>query len=121
MVVRLIGKIDGKEMILERAEGDWWEVTVPPPKSGTYIADFTAYDDAGNVAYCTKILVTFRPEDLCLRLEPCPHGAGTEGPAWTVSACAGRYVSRMLPGDFLGMVKTSGYYAELVRRAACRK
>ena len=50
MVIRLVGNIDGKEIVLERVEGDWWEIAIPPPKSGTYIADFTAYVDAGNVA-----------------------------------------------------------------------
>ena len=29
MVVKVSGKIDGKEVIFERAEGDRWNVTVP--------------------------------------------------------------------------------------------
>lgn len=103
MVIRLVGNIDGKEIVLEWVEGDWWEIAIPPPKSGTYIADFTAYDDAGNVAYCTKILVTFHLEDLCLRLEPYPYDAKAERPVWETK------------------VLTSYYYAELVRRAECRR
>lgn len=36
MVVKVSGKIDGKEVIFERAEGDRWNVTVPYDLDGMY-------------------------------------------------------------------------------------
>lgn len=29
MVTKVIGKVDGKEVVFERAEGDLWNTTVP--------------------------------------------------------------------------------------------
>ena len=63
MVVKVSGKIDGKEVIFERAEGDRWNVTVPYDLDGMYVVELTAENDAGNIAYCTKILLIVDPED----------------------------------------------------------
>ena len=59
MVTKVIGKVDGKEVVFERAEGDLWNTTVPLDLDGMYVVEVTAYDDAENVAFCTKILSTF--------------------------------------------------------------
>ena len=56
MVTKVIGKVDGKEVVFEHAEGDLWNITVPLDLDGIYVVEVTAYDDAGNVAFCTKIL-----------------------------------------------------------------
>ena len=70
MVVKVSGKIDGKEVIFERAEGDRWNVTVPYDLDGMYVVELTAENDAGNIAYCTKILLIVDPATLCVRLVP---------------------------------------------------
>ena len=67
MVVKVSGKIDGKEVIFERAEGDRWNVTVPYDLDGMYVGELTAENDAGNIAYCTKILLIVDPATLCVR------------------------------------------------------
>ena len=51
MITKVIGKVDGKEVIFERAEGDLWNTTVPLDLDGMYVVEVTAYDDAENVAY----------------------------------------------------------------------
>ena len=53
MVVKVSGKIDGKEVIFERDEGDRWNATVPYDLDGMYVVELTAENDAVNIAYCT--------------------------------------------------------------------
>ena len=43
MVVKVSGKIDGKEVIFERAEGDRWNVTVPYDLDGMYSGHGSEY------------------------------------------------------------------------------
>ena len=70
MVVKVSGKIDGKEVIFERDEGDRWNATVPYDLDGMYVVELTAENDAGNIAYCTKMLLIVDPAPLCVRLVP---------------------------------------------------
>ena len=70
MVVKVSGKIDGKEVIFERAEGDRWNAMVPYDLDGMYVVELTAENDAGNIAYCTKMLLIVDPATLCVRLVP---------------------------------------------------
>ena len=70
MVVKVSGKIDGKEVIFERDEGDRWNATVPYDLDGMYVVELTAENDAGNIAYCTKMLLIVDPATLCVRLVP---------------------------------------------------
>lgn len=69
-VVKVSGKIDGKEVIFERDEGDRWNATVPYDLDGMYVVELTAENDAGNIAYCTKMLLIVDPATLCVRLVP---------------------------------------------------
>ena len=70
MVVKLEGKVDGSVIIFEREEGDVWKATIPPRASGIYIVELTATDDAGNVAYCAKYIITIDVSALTVRIEP---------------------------------------------------
>ena len=54
MVVKVSGKIDGKEVIFERAEGDRSNVKVPYELDGMYVVELTAENDAVNIAYCIR-------------------------------------------------------------------
>lgn len=51
MVVRVEGKVDGKDVIFIKQEGDEWETIIPTDVDGTYIVEVTAYDDAGNIGF----------------------------------------------------------------------
>ena len=37
MVTKVIGKVDGKEVVFERAEGDLWNTTVPLDLDGMWL------------------------------------------------------------------------------------
>ena len=70
MVAKVIGKVDDSEVIYEKGEGDKWSVTVPLDLDGMYVVEVTAYDEAGNIAYCTKRLLIVDPATLCVSLVP---------------------------------------------------
>lgn len=70
MVTKVIGKVDGQEVIYERSEGDLWKVTVPLDLDGMYVIEVSAYDEAGNISFCTKMLLIADPATLCAKLIP---------------------------------------------------
>lgn len=70
MIVKVSGKIDGKEVIFEKADGDQWSVMVPYDLDGMYVVELTAENEAGNIAYCTKLLLIVDPATLCVKLVP---------------------------------------------------
>ena len=70
MIVKVSGKIDGKEVIFEKADGDQWSVMVPYDLDGMYVVELTAETEAGNIAYCTKMLLIVDPATLCVKLVP---------------------------------------------------
>lgn len=70
MVVKVTGKVDGQEVIFEYSEGDRWNITVPYELDGMYVVEVTAEDDAGNIAFCTKMLLIVDPATLCVQLIP---------------------------------------------------
>lgn len=100
MVVKLEGKVDGKAIIFEREiGGDVWSATIPPQSSGIYIVELTATDDAGNVAYCAKYIVTIDISALTVRIEPFDKNAitGEEN-----------FVAKVIPSDFRTIIKAGG-------------
>ena len=58
MVVRLEGKVQGQDVIFNRIVGDVWETVIPQSLNGVYVVELIAYDDAGNVAYTSKYILT---------------------------------------------------------------
>lgn len=70
MIVKVSGKIDGKEVIFEKADGDQWSVMVPYDLDGMYVVELTAENEAGNIAYCTKMLLIVDPATLYVKLVP---------------------------------------------------
>lgn len=58
MVVRLEGKVYGHDVIFNRVSGDDWETIVPASLNGVYIVELKAYDDAGNMAYTARYILT---------------------------------------------------------------
>ena len=70
MVVKVTGKVDGQDVIFERSEGNRWNITVPYDLDGMYVIEVTAEDEAGNIAFCTKMLLIVDPATLCVKLIP---------------------------------------------------
>ena len=73
MVVRLIGKVEGQDVIFTRLKGDIWTAEVPAQKSGRYVMELTAFDEAGNIAYCTDVLFSYDATAMKFTIEPLPY------------------------------------------------
>jgi hypothetical protein len=70
MVTKVFGRIDGKEVILDQAEGDRWEVPVPLDQDGEYVVEIIAEDEAGNQSLITKMLYTVDAGSICIQVLP---------------------------------------------------
>lgn len=73
MVVKVIGKVDSKDVIFKDMGKGRWTVTVPYDKDGEYIVEVTAYDEAGNVANATRYLLIVNVKRLTCKLIPLPY------------------------------------------------
>lgn len=73
MVVKLTGKVNGETIIFERKAGGLWVTAIPRVKSGAYVVELTAVDEAGNETFCTKYILTVDLGALTVKLEPFPY------------------------------------------------
>lgn len=123
MVTKVIGKVDGQEVVYERSEGDKWTVTVPCDLDGMYVIEVTAYDEAGNIAYCTKMLLIVDPETLCVSLQPYNYVFDIVPDEYRVDAIPDRYSVEAMEDDYLVGVQSDPYHLEVIypmhRRGCC--
>lgn len=72
--MKLTGKIEGQPVTFElvRQEGriSVFTAEVPANLDGEYVVELTAEDDAGNIAFVCKYLVTIDLTNLCVHLMP---------------------------------------------------
>lgn len=72
--MKLTGKIEGQQVAFEliRQEGrtSVFSAEVPSNLDGEYVVELTAEDDAGNIAFVCKYLVTIDLTNLCVHLMP---------------------------------------------------
>lgn len=72
--MKLTGKIEGQQVAFEliRQEGrtSVFKAEVPANLDGEYVVELTAEDDAGNIAFVCKYLVTIDLTNLCVHLMP---------------------------------------------------
>ena len=92
MIVKVSGKVDGQDVIFERSQGNQWNITVPYDLDGMYVIEVTAENDAGNVAYCTKMLLIVDPATLCVKLVPLDY---------VVEVVPEEYETHIIPEDYL--------------------
>lgn len=100
MIVKVSGKVDGQDVIFERSEGNSWNITVPYDLDGMYVIEVTAENDAGNVAYCTKMLLIVDPATLCVKLVPLDY---------MVEVVPEEYEMHIIPEDYLVEVMEEQY------------
>lgn len=117
MVVRLEGKVQGKDVIFNRVVGDVWETIIPPSLNGVYIVELTAYDDAGNMAYTSRYILTVDMSALCVKLELCRWQVDVHMKKWCVQPRLSHYYG-VTYSDFGSKVKLSRYHAK-VRCCKC--
>lgn len=84
-VSRVIGTVDGVEVIFAQKEGDRWEVPVPADEDGEYVVEIMAEDEAGNRAYMAKMLFMVNRALLCTHVKPFPYYAVLAGEQFEVA------------------------------------
>ena len=67
MIIRVWGLINGYQALNLFQQGDKWYFQ-PPVESGTYICEFWAEDDYGNVGYNAAILTVVDGAIKCIRV-----------------------------------------------------
>ena len=100
MVVKVSGKIDGKEVIFERAEGDRWNAT--------------AENDAGNIAYCTKMLLIVDPATLCVRLVPLDYMVEVVPEDCKVTVIPEDYAVEVVPDQYQVIAEPDPLFVEVI-------
>lgn len=103
MVVRLEGKVDGKDIIFKNSGGDLWEATVPFDIDGTYVCELSAFDEAGNKGFTTKVLITFHPENQNICIEPFPWKAELKKTNIISDISFGKYTAVLMGGVFIAV------------------
>lgn len=81
-VKRVIGRANGFDIIFERGEGNWWNITIPSDLSGEYVVEICAEDEAGNIDFLCRMMFAI---------------------------CGHELQARFLDGGFAGAVAESGY------------
>lgn len=94
-VSRVIGTVDGADVILNHKEGNRWEVPVPFDEDGEYVVEIMAEDEAGNRAYMAKMLFVVNRALLRAHVIPLPYYA---------ELVVDRYRVELLPEKFLAEV-----------------
>lgn len=86
VVIKLEGVVDSVPVVFTRRDGDWWETTVPKTLNGVYVVELTATDEAGNIAYTAKYILTIDITALRVKLQRYPYSAKVR---------VGRYFARL--------------------------
>jgi len=95
MVKRVVGTVDGTEVILSRTSGNRWEVPVPLNEDGEYVVEIMAEDDAGNWTYLAKMLFAVNRALLCTHVLMFP------------------FYAKMLQGSFEVTLFPDTFFAEI--------
>lgn len=66
MVVKVYGKLNDQEIILEQIDEERWNVIVPRVKEGRYYIDLFALDDAGNSSFLATALFVVDANCTCV-------------------------------------------------------
>lgn len=102
MVVKLVGSIEGQEIVFSRKEGDIWETSIPSSENGVYILELTAVDEAGNTSFIAKYVVTIDTTALRVTLEPFP---------WDSEVVLSDYFACCYLSDYFSHCCLSDYFA----------
>lgn len=68
MVARVVGEVNGQSIIFEIDEKGSWNAAVPFQEDGEWVISLYAYDDAGNMAFVTRILYAISGHELTIKV-----------------------------------------------------
>lgn len=80
---------------LNRSEGDWWMYR-PLIRTGEYVVEILAEDEAGNQAYIAKMLFVVNTALLCAHVEPVPYYGQLLETEWEAELVAPQIYTELL-------------------------
>ena len=113
MVKRVTGKVDGVEVIL-RNKGDRWEVPVPFEHDGEYVVEIMAEDEAGNIAYATKMLFIVNGSMIRQFIIPFDHTADLLPDKTTAYMIGDSYITVVSIVEYQAVILEKQYTASLM-------
>lgn len=72
-VMRVFGRVDGVDVVLENKQGDTWQVPVPFDIDGEYVVEIIAEDFAGNQSYLARMMYTVDAGNICIHMLTMPR------------------------------------------------
>lgn len=115
MVVRLEGFVEGVPVVFTHKEGDLWEAVVPKKLNGIYIVEFTAYDEAGNVGFTTRYVLSVDFASLCVHLREYPYYTVLQAERYEAELVRRGFFCMLLPSETFGVSAVlSPFYASVL-------
>ena len=114
MVVKLIGKVNGQNIIFNHKEGDVWETVIPKNLSGVYVIELTAYDEVGNKGYAAKYLVTVDTKHMTVRLEKLPWQSKLKETFFKIDCQILPFWGKLKEHSYKRYVSVPEFYARLI-------
>ena len=118
MVVRLEGKVQGQDVIFKRVKGDEWETVIPSSLNGVYVVELTAYDDAGNMAYTARYILTIDLTSIHAKVRINRIAMKVRLSRYCSKTRLSQYYSRERLSRYSSNIRLSSYYAK-VRCCTC--
>lgn len=72
-VMRVFGRVDGADVILDHKQGETWQVPVPLDQDGEYVVEIIAEDFAGNQSFLARMLYTVDAGNICIHMLTLPR------------------------------------------------
>ena len=106
MITKVIGKVNGEDVVFDQIDNGMWSVIVPSTLQGCFIVEAKAFDEAGNMAFTAKMLFIIDVSKLCVHIIPYPFSA---------DRIESNYVPVLLNGGFKIRLHQSGLHTQLCR------
>lgn len=97
---RMVGIVDGKEIIFRKDSGSLWTAAVPLDLDGEYIVEVRAFDEAGNEAYSTNMLFIVDPSTLDVKIIPLDYAYNIQDPDIKQETNISNYVYYAINSDY---------------------
>lgn len=112
MVAKLEGIVNSTPVVFTKGNGDLWEATIPKTLNGVYIVELTATDDAGNIAYIARYILTIDITKLRVKLQQYPYNVKVKVKDYYANIRTGNYYEKFGIGNYYEKFKTGNYYAK---------
>lgn len=113
-IKKIIGKVDGSEIIFRKDSSGLWSATVPKDMGGEYVVEIKAYDEAGNYAYSASMLFIVDPSTLEVKFIPLQYSYRFLDKNYNKKMIAQEFAYREVVSSFRSKVLPHNFTAKVV-------